>query len=85
MRRENVFLVAGRQGNADGDPRGEVLNHVVCGVDEESMRAYVAQVLPGFVVLSAINLLSLEQSVKKVKAVLAGEDASWLVFVEPGL
>ena len=85
MRKENVFLVSGRRCDAAGQARGPVVNHVVCGVNEESVRRLVAQEVPRFVIVSLIGLPVLEGAAKKVKNVLAGVDLSWSVFVEAGV
>ena len=85
MRKENVFVVSGRPSDALGEPRGPVVNHVVCGVNEDSIRRLVAEKIPRFVIVSVVGLTVLEGAAKKVKNVLAGVDGSWSVFVEPGM
>lgn len=85
MRKGNVFLVTGRQGDASGDPRGPLVSQIVCAEDEEAVRAVTQQTLPGLVIVSAVNLAILEQTTRKIKDVLAGTDTSWPVFVDPSL
>lgn len=85
MLKENVFLVSGRLCDAVDDLRGPVINHVVCGVNEDSVRRLVAERVPRFMVVSVIGLTVLEGAAKKIKNVLAGVDCSWSVFVESGM
>lgn len=85
MRKENVFLVAGRLCEVDGVPRGEVVNRVVCGATEDSMREFVARVAPEFLILSVVNLAALDRLSGRIKNVLSGVDGSWPLLVEPGL
>ena len=85
MKMSNVFLVSGRQCDASGEPRGGLVNHVLCALSEVSMRALAAQELPGFFITSVVSLAVLDRTAKKVKNVLSGADDSWNVFVEVGL
>lgn len=72
MRKENVFLVAVRQIDRAGHPSGKAVNYVVCGLDEASVRNYLAGSLPNFAILSAVNLKTLEGVVKKLKDSVGG-------------
>ncbi len=85
MRKENVYLISGRQSAGGGDPRGPVMNHVVCASRPEAVTLLATAELPGFVITSTVSLLALEETVKKVKAALKQEDTDWRVLVEPGL
>lgn len=85
MRKENVFLVSGRHCQEDGTPRGSVVNYVVCGVDDKAVRFLMKSTAPDFGIISLSSLVTLEERAKKVKAVLAGADNSWLVLVDPAL
>lgn len=67
MRKENVFLVTFRQRSADGCAIGDVVNHVVCGIDEVTVRRYLSYSMPKFVVLSVVSLLAIETMAKKIK------------------
>lgn len=85
MRKENVYLISGRQTGAAGELRGPMVNHVVCATRPETIAMVTTAELPGFVITSTVSLVALEATVKKVKAVLKQEDKSWAVLVEPGL
>lgn len=85
MRKKNVFLVSGRNCGEDGYPQGEMVNYVVCAVSEERVRRVVAVANSDFAVVSVTPLPVLEDTVKKVKAVLAGEDTRWSVLMDPEL
>ncbi|HJV75093.1 MAG TPA: hypothetical protein VJ654_12785 [Noviherbaspirillum sp.] len=85
MRKQNVFLVSGRFCGKDGYPSGDVVNYVVCAEREGKVRGIVGKAAPDFSVLSVTSLVTLEESVKKVKACLAGTDKRWQVLVDPHL
>lgn len=85
MRKENVFLVSGRQCAEDGDPRGPVKNCVVCGVDEKAVRLLLGEKAPKFWIISVTGLVMLEERSRRVKAVLKGEDKGWEVLIDPAL
>ena len=67
MRKENVFLVSLRQRNVAGRPCGGVVNLVVCGVNEASVRNFLDKSFSGYLPLSVVNLVTLESVVKKIK------------------
>lgn len=85
MLKQNVFLVSGRNCSADGSPRGNVVNYVVCGADDQSVRSFTGKEIPDFAIVSLTSLVLLEERVKKIKAVLARTDTSWSVLIDPGL
>lgn len=70
VRKENVFVVSLRQNDANGNPSGQIVNHVVCGRDEADVRIYLTQAIPNCTVVSAVNLAMLETMAKKIKAAL---------------
>lgn len=83
--KQNVFLVSGRRSVPGGDPRGEVINCLVCSTDDASIRDLLEREVPDFGVLSITSLMDMEATVKKMKAVLAGADTSWQVLIDPVL
>jgi len=83
--KQNVFLVSGRRSVPGGDPRGEVINCLVCSVDDAAIRDLLEREVPDFRVLSITSLVNMESTVKKMKAVLAGADTSWQVLIDPML
>lgn len=85
MRKKNVFLVTGRYRDAAGDPRGDLVDAIVCGINEQSARAHMEETAPNIVIASFTSLVALENRAKKAIAVLAEEKPSWLVLVEPAL
>lgn len=85
MRKQNVFLVSGRQSISDGDPRGAVVNFLVCSVDDDAVRRFLEQTIPEFAIFSVTSLVMLEETARKIKAVLAGEDTCWQVLTDPVL
>lgn len=85
MRKENIFMVSGRQADSAGVPQGAVITHLLCAEDDEAMQLFAKQALPGFVITSVVNLAVLDRTSQKIKSVLAGKDTSWSVFVQPGL
>lgn len=85
MQKKHVFVVGGRYRGADGVPRGDLIQVVACGVDEVSARKFVEKTMPNLSIATLTSLLALEAQAKKVKAVLAGQDLSWSVLVEPAL
>ncbi len=85
MRKENVFMVSGRQVDSAGVPQGAVLTHLLCADDEDAMRDFAVEALPRFVITSFVNLEVLDQTSKKIKAVLSGQDNSLSVFVQPDI
>lgn len=85
MRKKNVFLVTGRYRDAEGNPRGDLIDAIVCGVDEQSAKAYLARTAPNFAITSFTGLLALEKRAKTAIEMLAEEKPSWLVMIEPAL
>lgn len=85
MRKQNVFMVTGRSRSGSGELIGPVITHLFCAVDHEAMLKLVSTALPGFAITSTVSLEALDETSKKVKAVLAGTDRSWQVFVQPGM
>jgi hypothetical protein len=85
MKTKNVFVVTGRYRDVAGIPRGAIVDLVVCAQNDEAARAYVGGELPTFAVGTVTGLAALEARVKKIKAVLAQQDTSWPVYVEPAL
>ncbi len=83
--KEQVFLVSGRVVTGGGMPRGPVINSVVCSTDDQAVRSLLEREAPGFSILAISSLVDLEESVKKVKAALAGNNPEWKVLVDPAL
>lgn len=83
--KQNVFLVSGRRSVPGGDPRGEVINCLVCSTDDASIRDLLDREVADFRILSITGLVDMEATVKKMKSVLAGEDKSWQVLIDPVL
>lgn len=85
MHKKNVFLVSGRYRGEDGNPRGGIIDCVVCGANDTSIRQYIEQSMPNFAITTVTSLLALEDRAKKIRAALAGEDGSWSVLIDPAL
>lgn len=85
MQKKNVFLVSGRYRGVDGNPRGVIVDGVVCGATDVSTRKFIEKTMPDFVITTFTSLLALEDRAKKIRAALAGEDGSWSVMVDPAL
>lgn len=85
MHRENIFLVSGRIADAKGDPRGEVINRVLYCANENSMRFFAAKTMPDFIILSSVNLRTLERTVEQVLRTVNGEDSKWKFYVDEGI
>ncbi|MEM8519054.1 hypothetical protein [Janthinobacterium sp. CAN_S7] len=85
IRKRNVFLVTGRYRDAGGMPRGDLIDCITCGVNEESARKHFEAEVPNFAIATFTGLLALEHRAKKAISVLAEEKPSWLVLVEPAL
>lgn len=83
MRKQDVFLVSGRFCGSDGNPRGDIINYVVCAVNMDKVRSVVATASPEFAVLSVTSLVILEATVQKIKASLSGTDLRWPVLIDP--
>lgn len=82
--KQQVFLVSGRyRADNSSEPRGSVVNLVVCSANEEGVRALIAEKAAEFMILSVTSLISLEETARKIKATLAGNDNEWVVVVDP--
>lgn len=82
VHKKNVFLVSGRR-MINNEPRGSVVNCVVCGEDENAIRLLMAQQEPMYWIVSVNNLQAMENQVKQIKAILSGESTNWLLLVDP--
>ncbi|KWW32389.1 MULTISPECIES: hypothetical protein [Cupriavidus] len=88
MRKENVFLVTGRlsEGTASGrEPRGELIQRIVCAANEPALHEFLEQSFPGFLVVGMVNLAALEDTARQIKAALAGTAGALPVFVDPSM
>ncbi len=81
--KDHIFVVVGRQQDEAGEPRGEVINLIVCSADSKSVRLFMAENEPKFSILSVLSLVTLEDTVKQVRAVIAGKDQSYRVVIDP--
>lgn len=88
MRKENVFLVTGRLAEATPtgrEPRGELLQRVVCAADEAALHEFLPKAFPGFVLVGVVNLAALEETSRQIKAALSGVGGAPQVFVDPAM
>lgn len=83
--KKNVFSVVGRYRDEAGEPRGDLVNLVVCSVDPAAVRLLMEQTAPNFAVLNVTGLVDMEEMVKKLLALVSGKDKSWQVVVDPVL
>lgn len=83
MEKKNVFMVSGRK-TSEGAV-GYVENRVVCAADSEAVLKLLEQVDPAFDVVTVTSLALFEDTIKKIKAVLSGQDADWPVYIDPEL
>lgn len=83
--KQQVFLVSGRFLDEENEPRGPVGNIVVCSVDFKSVGLLLEQQEPRLHVLSITSLVMLEETAKKIKAVISGKDDCWKVVIAPEL
>jgi len=82
MLKENVFVVSGRHCKG-GCPRGEVVNYVVCSLNDQTVKTFMKEQMPNYVIFAVTGLVMMEERVKQIKAALAGKDHSLSVFVDP--
>lgn len=88
MRKENVFLVTGRscEATASGrEPRGELIQRVVCAANETTLHEFLEKSFPGFLVVGMVNLAALEDTARQIKGALAGTASTLQVFVDPSM
>lgn len=88
MRKENVFLVTGRDSVATAsgrEPHGELLQRVVCAANEGALHKFLSTSFPGFVVVGAVNLAALDETSRQIKAALSGAGGMLPVFVDPAI
>ncbi len=88
MRKENVFLVTGRLSEATvsgREPRGELIQRIVCAADEPALHAFLDKSFPGFLMVGMVNLAALEETARQIKVALAAPDGALPVFVDPSM
>lgn len=88
MRKENVFLVTGRPSEATAsgrEPRGELIQRIVCAANESALHEFLESSFPGFLVVGMVNLAALEDTARQIKVALAGTAGALPVFVDPSM
>lgn len=88
MRKENVFLVTGRHSEvttSGREPRGELIQRIVCAADETALHEFLGRSFPGYVVVGVANLAALEETARQIKAALGTTTGSLPVYVDPSI
>ena len=84
MEKKNIFLVSAQK-PIEGKDGADIKQYVICSQDMGTVRIFLESVEPGIRIMSIVPLTVYEDLLKKIKLVLAGDDKSWPVYVDPTL
>lgn len=88
MRKENVFLVTAMPLHAAASgttPHGQLQQFVICASNEEQLHNFFGTAFPQSVVVGVAGYTGLEDTLRKIKAALAGTAGALPVFVDPAM
>lgn len=79
-----VHLVTGRV-KLNQEKRGVLTNYLVCSLNSDNVRELIKKEKPNFEMISIVNVLVYEETLKNIRAVLAGDNVNWETLVDPEL
>jgi hypothetical protein len=82
--KDNVFVITGQRAKAETQALA-VEHFVACSTDRGSSMTLLSELVPGVQIIAVVALIDYEETLKKIRGVLAGGDKSLPVFVDPEL